>query len=76
MNNFCIVYIDNVLIFSKSRAEHNKHIKKVLQKLQEVGLQVDICKSKFGIEKTKFLGLIISKDRIEIDLDKIKVILE
>ena len=62
LNKFCAVYIDDILIFSLIREEHIKHVKAVLSKLQEAGLQVDIRKSEFFVEKTKFLGLIISKD--------------
>ena len=76
LNDFCTAYMDDVLIFSKSRAEHIEHVTKVLQKLREAGLQVDIRKSEFNVEKTKFLGLIVSKDGIEMDPEKIKVIQE
>ena len=50
------------------------HINKVLTCLHKAGLQVNIKKSKFSIKKTKFLGFIISIDRIVIDLDKVAVI--
>ena len=64
LNKFYAVYIDNILIFSLIREEHIKHIKAILSKLQEAGLQVDIRKSEFFVEKTKFLGLIIFKDSL------------
>ena len=50
------------------------HVKKVLQRLREAGLQVDIAKSEFSVTKTKYLGFIISTDGIEVDPDKIEVI--
>ena len=76
LNKFYAIYINDILIFSLIREEHIKYIKAVLSKLQEAGLQVDIRKSEFFIEKTKFLGLIVSKDSLQIDLEKIKVIRE
>ena len=76
LNKFYAIYINDILIFSLIREEHIKHIKAILSKLQEAGLQVDIRKSEFFVEKTKFLGLIISKDSLQIDLEKIKVIRE
>ena len=63
-------------MFSKSKEEHTKHVRIILQKLIKAGLQVDIRKSEFNVQKTKFLGLIILKDRIEMDLEKIKAIVE
>ena len=64
LNKFYATYIDNILIFSLIREEHIKYIKAILSKLQKAGLQVDIRKSEFFVEKTKFLGLIISKDSL------------
>ena len=64
LNKFYAVYIDDILIFSLIHKEHIKYIKAVLSKLQEAGLQVDIRKSEFFVEKTKFLELIISKDSL------------
>jgi hypothetical protein len=46
----------------------------VLQRLIGVGLEVDIRKCEFHVKKTKFLGLIVSTDSLEIDLEKIDVI--
>ena len=76
LNKFCAAYMDDILIFSLTREEHIKHVKAVLSKLQEAGLQVDIRKSEFFVEKTKFLGLIVSKDGLQMDPEKIKVIRE
>ena len=76
LNKFCAAYMDDILIFSLIREEHIKHIKAILSKLQKAGLQVNIRKSEFFVEKTKFLGLIISKDSLQIDPEKIKVIRE
>ena len=76
LNKFYAVYINDILIFSLIRKEYIKYIKAVLSKLQEAGLQVDIRKSEFFVEKTKFLGLIVSKDGLQIDPEKIKVIRE
>ena len=72
LNVFCTAYMDDILIFSKSQEEHEEHVKKVLQKLREAGLQADVRKSEFNVTKTKFLGLIVSKDGISMDPEKIK----
>jgi ribosome-interacting GTPase 1 len=70
------VYIDNILIYSQSQEEYTKHVKIVLEQLQDANFQVDISKSEFNITRTKYLGLIVLTNSIKIDLDKIKVIQE
>ncbi len=70
------VYLNNILIYNKTLKKHRSHIRQVLQCLQEVELQADIDKCKFHIQKTKFLGLIISIKGIQMDLQKVETILD
>jgi hypothetical protein len=74
LNVFCTAYMDDILIYSQNQEEHTKHVKIVLERLQEANLQVDISKSEFNVTKTKYLGLIVLVDSIKMDPDKIKVI--
>jgi hypothetical protein len=60
LNNFCIMYLDNILIYFNNVFKHKHYIKLVLQRLWEAGLQVNIKKIKFYITHTKYLGFIIS----------------
>jgi hypothetical protein len=76
LNTFCSAYMDDVIIFSETLQEHTEHVQKVLTKLKEAALQADIKKSEFNVEKTKFLGLLVSKDGLEMDPEKIKTILD
>jgi hypothetical protein len=76
LNQFVTAYMDDVIIFSKSKEEHIEHVNQVLQKLQEAGLQVDVRKSEFMVTETKFLGLIISTKGLKMDNEKIQVIQE
>ena len=73
---FCSTYLDDILIYSNSRKEHTQHVWKVLQKLHEVELQVDINKCEFHITETKFLDLIITTKGIKMDPTKVQAILE
>jgi hypothetical protein len=60
LNDFCITYLDNILIYSDNVLEHKYYIKLVLQRLREAGLQVNIKKTEFYVTRTKYLGFIIS----------------
>ena len=64
---FCIVYLDDILIYSEDLLEHEIHVKKVLEWLRSTGLQADIKKSEFSITRTKYLGFIVSTEGIEVD---------
>ena len=74
LNNFCTTYLDNILIYSNNKLEHKEHVKKVLEQLRSVELQVDIKKCKFSVKCTKYLGFIISTNGIEVNLEKVVVI--
>jgi len=71
LDEFLSIYLDNILIFSKTLKEYRSHIRLVLKRLRGIGIQADIDKYEFYIQKTKFLGLIISTSGIEIDPNKI-----
>ena len=67
-------YIDDVLIFSKSKKEHQKHVHTVLTKLQGAGWQLNIEKCEFHVKEVKYLGLIIAKGEIRMNPVKISAI--
>ena len=74
LNQFCITYLDNILIYSRNLCEHKEHVHQMLAKLCKFGIQANIDKCKFHITKTKYLGLIISKNSIKIDPTKVEAI--
>jgi hypothetical protein len=69
---FCAVYIDDILIYSKSRKEHKEHVRKILAKLEEAGLYVKAEKCEFSVSQTSFLGFIVGADGISMDPAKIQ----
>jgi hypothetical protein len=71
---FCTAYLDDVLIYSENELEHEEHVKKVLQRLHDAGLQANIKKCEFHVKRTKYLGFIVTTDGIEIDPEKVSVI--
>jgi Reverse transcriptase (RNA-dependent DNA polymerase) len=74
LNDFCIAYLDNIMIYSNNELEHKTYVKKVLERLQNARLKVDIKKYKFRVKCTKYLGFIVSTNGIKADLDKVKVV--
>jgi Reverse transcriptase (RNA-dependent DNA polymerase) len=74
LDNFCTAYLDDIMIYSDNKLEHKTYVKKVLERLQNARLQVDIKKCKFKVKRTKYLGFIVSTNSIKADLDKVKVV--
>jgi hypothetical protein len=74
LDDFCTVYLDDILIYSEDVSEHESHVRKVLERLRAAGLQADIKKSEFRVTRTKYLGFIISTDGISIDPSKVEVV--
>jgi transposase InsO family protein len=74
IDRFAMVYLDDILIYSKSRAEHMKHVKMVLDKLQKAQLIVNKKKCVFGKKSLTFLGFEINSAGIRPDQSKIAAI--
>jgi hypothetical protein len=67
-----VVYIDDIFIYSKSVSDHEKHLRLVLQKLQDNQLYAKYSKCEFWINEVSFLGHIISNGGISVDPAKVK----
>jgi transposase InsO family protein len=78
LDEFVSAYLDDILIFSSgSLSEHQGHVRKVLQRLKDAGLQLDIDKCEFEVKSTKYLGFIIEAGKgIRMDPEKVKAIIE
>jgi len=74
LNDFCQVYLDDILIYSKTRKKHRDHVKLVLKWLHEAELQMNIWKCKFDVEETVFLEVIVSEQDLRMNSSKMIVI--
>ena len=75
LDNFIIVYLNNIIIYLNSKEEYKKYIEWVLGRLYKINMLVVIKKYKFYTKKTNFVGFIIKLKQISIDLKKIKAII-
>ncbi|GJU01568.1 putative reverse transcriptase domain-containing protein [Tanacetum coccineum] len=74
LDRFVIVFIDDILIYSKSRKEHEGHLKLILKLLKEEELYAKFSKCEFWLSKVQFLGHVIDSEGIHVDPAKIKSI--
>jgi hypothetical protein len=75
LDKFMVVFIDDILIFSKNEEEHDEHLHLVLQKLRENQLYAKFNKCEFWLKEVSFLGHIISEGGILVDPNKVKDVL-
>ncbi len=76
LNKYTSAYLNNILIYSKTKKEHIYHVHKVLSALLKAGLHININKYKFYTIETRYLSLIISTNSIKMDPAKIKAIIK
>ena len=72
----CIVYIDDILIYSKDPKVHRRHVAEVLERLRKHGLYVKLSKCKFSTDTVKFLGFVIGPDSIAMESSHVEMILK
>ena len=74
LDDFVVVYLDDILIFSKNEEEHIKHVQEVLERLRKHNLYAKLSKCQFHKKQVKFLGFLVGKNGVEIDITCIDII--
>jgi hypothetical protein len=75
LDKFVMVFIDDILIYSRSEEEDEEHLRLVLKKLQEHRLYAKLSRCEFWMKQVAFLGHVISKGGISVDPSKVQDIL-
>ena len=71
---FVIVFIDDILVYSKSRKEHEEHLRIVFEMLREKKLYAKFSKCEFWLDSVSFLGHVVSNDGMMVDPSKIEAV--
>ena len=75
LDKFVVVFIDDILIYSKSKEEHAEHLCIVLQRLRDHQLYAKFSKCAFWLEEVQFLGHVLSTEGIAVDPSKVEEVL-
>ena len=76
LDKFFIVFLDGIIIYSKSKEEHEQHLRMVLQVLREHQLYAKLSKCSFYQKQIHYLGHIISQEGITVDPENVEAIRE
>jgi hypothetical protein len=75
LDKFVVVFIDDILVYSKNEDEHTEHLHIVLQRLRDHRLYAKLSKCDFWLKEIKFLGHTISQDDISVDREKVQEVM-
>ena len=76
VDQFVIVFLEDILVYSKDQESHDTHLRVVLETLRKEQLYVKLSKCEFWMNEVSFLGHIVSEEGIRVDPKKIEVVVE
>ena len=71
LDKFVVVFIDDILIYSKNKEEHAQHLRIVLTRLREHKLYAKLSKCEFWLDRVQFLGHVLTPEGISVDPSKV-----
>ena len=76
LDKFVVVFIDDILVYSKNEEEHKEHLRLVLGKLREHQLYAKFSKCEFCLDEVAFLGHVVSSNGVAVDPSKVVAVTE
>ncbi len=76
LHQFCQIYLDNIIIYSKILKKYKQYVQLILNKLQEADLQINIDKCKFHVQKIIFLELLILIEKLKMNSRKMQAVID
>ena len=76
LHQFCQIYLDDIIIYSKILKKHKQHVWLILNRLQEADLQIDINKCKFHVQKIIFLELLMLIEKLKMNSRKMQAVVD
>ena len=75
LDQFVVVFVDDILIYSQSEGEHKDHLRVVLQLLRDQQLYAKFSKCEFWLTEVRFLGHVVSAPSVTVDPKKVEVVM-
>ena len=75
LDRFVVVFVDDILIYSKSEEDHEDHLRIVLQTLREHHMYAKFSKCEFWLTKVRFLGHVVSASGVSVDSKNVKAVM-
>ncbi len=76
LHQFCQIYLDDIIIYSKTLKKHKRHVRLILHRLRETDLQMNINKCEFHVQKIFFLKLLLFIEELKMNLRKVQAVIE